>query len=80
MVEAGHVIVIGGRCLTQLPGWEDAERHLQLGAGGKGHYVDLLEHGELMGVAVGGAREALFDSDYSADWGGRAGFAKVRCY
>ena len=41
--------------------------------------MDLLEHGELMGVAVGGAREALFDSDYSADWGGRAGFAKVRC-
>ena len=39
--------------------------------------VDLLENGEIMGVAVGGAREALFDWDYSVDWGTRTGFSKV---
>ena len=47
---------------------------------GKGYCVDLLENGELLGVAVGGAREACFDSDYSADWGNRNGFAKVALF
>ena len=42
-----------------------------------GYLVDLLENGEIMGVAVGGAREALFDWDYSVDWGTRTGFSKV---
>ena len=51
--------------------------HLRATAGGKGYCVDLLENGELLGVAVGGSREALFDHDYSANWGGRNGFAKV---
>ena len=44
---------------------------------GKGYCVELLEHGELLGVAVGGSREALLDHDYTADWGNRQGFAKV---
>ena len=43
----------------------------------QGFCVDLLENGEIMGVSVGGAREALFDSEYSVDWGDREGFAKV---
>ena len=47
---------------------------------GKGYCVDLLENGELLGVAVGGAREACFDNDYSADWGSRNGFAKVALF
>ena len=44
---------------------------------GQGYCVELLEHGELLGVAVGGSREALLDHDYAADWGNRQGFAKV---
>ena len=29
--------------------------------------VELLEEGQVVGVAVGGAEEALFDWDYSPD-------------
>ena len=65
------------RALTNMPYWEDVSTHLRLTAAGKGYCVDLLENGELLGVAVGGSREALFDHDYSANWGGRNGFAKV---
>ena len=65
------------RFLPSLPGWDLLEKDLKLTAAGKGFCVDLLENGEIMGVAVGGAREALFDWDYSVDWGQRDGFAKV---
>ena len=41
------------------------------------HYAALLEAGELVGVAVGGAEEALFDWDYNTLWGNRNGFAKL---
>ena len=70
-----HTVV--DRFLTRLPYWQEVETHLRATAGGKGYCVDLLENGELLGVAVGGSREALFDHDYSANWGGRNGFAKV---
>ena len=63
--------------LPSLPGWDLLEKDLKLTAAGKGFCVDLLENGEIMGVAVGGAREALFDREYSVDWGHREGFAKV---
>ena len=63
--------------LPSIPGWDLLERDLKLTAAGKGYLVDLLENGEIMGVAVGGAREALFDWDYSVDWGTRNGFSKV---
>ena len=41
------------------------------------HYAALLEAGQLVGVAVGGAEEALFDWDYNMLWGNRNGFAKL---
>ena len=41
------------------------------------HYAALLEAGQLVGVAVGGAEEALFDWDYDLLWGQRKGFAKL---
>jgi len=63
--------------LTGLPFWSDIERHFKLTAGGKGYCVDLLENGEILGVAVGGSREALFDFDYNTEWSSRTGFAKV---
>jgi len=65
------------RFLPSVPGWDLLEKDLKLTAAGKGFFVDLLENGELMGVAVGGAREALFDHDYAVDWGTRTGFSKV---
>ena len=39
--------------------------------------VELLEEGQVVGVAVGGAEEALFDWDYSPDWRKRNGFAQL---
>jgi hypothetical protein len=39
--------------------------------------VDLLDDGHLIGVAPGGAREAMYDTDYDVLWGKRDGFAKV---
>ena len=65
------------RFLTQLPQWSDVETHFKVTSAGKGYCVELLEHGELLGVAVGGSREALLDHDYTANWGNRQGFAKV---
>ena len=41
------------------------------------HYAALLEAGQLVGVAVGGAEEALFDWDYNMLWANRNGFAKL---
>jgi len=71
------VNTIVDRCLTALPGYENVEKYLKASAGGKGYCVDLLENGELLAVAPGGSREALFDESYSSDWGDRTGFAKV---
>ena len=51
--------------------------HFKLTAAGKVYCVNLLENGEILGVAVGGAREALFDFDYNTEWSCRTGFAKV---
>jgi len=68
------------KTFQNMPLWEEAQRHFKMTSNGKGYCVDLLENGELLGVAVGGAKEACFDSDYSADWGNRNGFAKVALF
>jgi len=68
------------KTFQNMPLWEEAQRHFKMTSNGKGYCVDLLENGELLGVAVGGAREACFDNDYSADWGSRNGFAKVALF
>ena len=74
----GRIInTIVDRCLLMLPGFDNVQKYLKASANGKGYCVDLLENGELLAVAPGGSREALFDERYSADWGDRTGFAKV---
>ena len=74
----GRIInTIVDRCLLQLPGFENAQKYLKASANGKGYCVDLLENGELLGIAPGGSREALFDESYFTNWGERTGFAKV---
>ena len=62
---------------TGLPFWKDVETLLKVTSGGKSHCVDVLENGEILGVAVGGVREAAFGYDYKTEWGSRTGFAKV---
>ena len=63
--------------LAGLPFWKDVETLLKVTSGGKSHCVDVLENGEILGVAVGGVREAAFGYDYKTEWGSRTGFAKV---
>ena len=65
------------RCLYCMPGLGNFIKVLKCGALSKVNCASLLEDGELVGLAPGGAREALFDDNYSVSWGQRAGFAKV---
>ena len=65
------------KLLAALPGWQTMERKLKLTAASRDHYAALLEAGEMVGVAVGGAEEALFDWDYDLLWGNRTGFATL---
>merc|ERR1719300_2268829 len=51
--------------------------HMRVGAFSKVKIAGLLEEGELVGVAPGGGRECLFDSNCSVMWNNRTGFAKV---
>ena len=39
--------------------------------------VRLLNDGQLVSIAPGGTREAMFSQDYNVMWGGRVGFAKA---
>ncbi|XP_039382102.1 transmembrane protein 68-like isoform X2 [Mauremys reevesii] len=46
--------------------------------GGRDESVEILKKGNLLSVAPGGAREALFsDENYNLLWGNRKGFAQV---
>ena len=65
------------RCLAMLPGLDMFRRYLRVGSFSKVKIAGLLEEGELVGVAPGGARECLFDQDLSVLWNERVGFAKV---
>ena len=63
-LQKGRVVhSVVDRSLAQMPFWHEVESHLRVTSAGKGYCVDLLENGELLGVAVGGAREAMFDHD-----------------
>ncbi|XP_034981495.1 monoacylglycerol/Diacylglycerol O-acyltransferase isoform X2 [Zootoca vivipara] len=43
----------------------------------KAECVEILKKGHLLGIAPGGAREAIFSNDYSLMWGNRTGFAQL---
>ena len=65
------------RCLAMMPGLNMFRKYLRVGSFSKVRIAGLLEEGELVGVAPGGARECLFDHDLSVMWNERVGFAKV---
>ena len=60
-----------------FPAWEVMERTVKLTAADREEYARLLKSGEMVGIAVGGAEEALFDWEYNTLWGKRSGFAKL---
>ena len=65
------------RCLLCVPGLGRVRKYLKCGAFTKVQVASLLEDGELVGIAPGGSREALFDDSYSVCWRKRVGFTKV---
>jgi len=65
------------RSLHRVPCLGAFRKHLRVGAFSKVEVAGLLEDGQLVGIAPGGSREALFDDSYSVLWGERVGFAKV---
>jgi len=74
----GRIInTVVDRCLEHMPGLDNLRGTLKFGALSKVRCAGLLEDGELVGLAPGGSREALFDDTYSVCWGERVGFAKV---
>ena len=60
-----------------FPAWELMERTVKLTAADREEYARLLKSGEMVGIAVGGAEEALFDWEYNTLWGKRNEFAKL---
>jgi len=66
------------RSLMQIPLMENFRTHFKLFPGSVDSCSELLESGELLGIAPGGAYESLFgDSNYPVLWQQRLGFAKV---
>ena len=73
-----HSVVDSCVSLNLVPGYAILKRLLRMVPGGRGHCVDILSDGQLLGVAPGGAREALFGEGYGLEhWGQRTGFANV---
>jgi len=66
------------RSLMQIPLMENFRNHFKLFPGTVDSCAELLESGELLGIAPGGAYESLFgDSNYPVLWQSRLGFARV---
>ncbi|XP_023347043.1 transmembrane protein 68 [Eurytemora carolleeae] len=65
------------RCLKMLPWSWFFINKLGCTCDGPEFCVDQLKAGQLMGVAPGGSREALFGEEFSLQWGKRTGFARI---
>ena len=63
-------------CLTFLPGLESFKANMRVNSFSKVQIAGLLEAGQLVGVAPGGARECLFDHDCQVLWRKRSA---VKC-
>ena len=81
-----RVVSVVDRCLDLLPGldmvrehmrWRHAFKytscmsHCRVGSYSKVHLAALLDQGELVGVAPGGGRECLLDTECSVLWHNR---------
>jgi hypothetical protein len=50
---------------------------MKITAGSKSKCVEMLRSNQLVAIAPGGLREALFSDDYRILWKNRTGFAQV---
>lgn len=77
----GRIInTVVDKCLLKVPGLGRVRKYLRCGAFSKVQCAGLLDDGELVGLAPGGSREALFDDSYSVCWRQRVGFAKIAAF
>ncbi|KAK7100332.1 DGAT1/2-independent enzyme synthesizing storage lipids-like [Littorina saxatilis] len=79
LLEKGRLIhAVGDNFLFRIPGWRKMMEVLNVTPGTVQSCVDVLSRDNLLAIAPGGVREALFsDENYSIMWGKRTGFAKV---
>ena len=64
------------RNFLSVPGFDLMKKYARLMVASREECEDLLRAGEMMGVSVGGAEEAMFDWNYQPTWN-RKGFAQV---
>ena len=64
------------RNFLSVPGFDLMKKYARLMVASREDCEDLLRAGEMMGVSVGGAEEAMFDWNYQPTWN-RKGFAQV---
>ena len=71
--DTGRMVVsVTDRSLEMLPGLDMFRHHMKVGPFTKIEIAELLDCGELVGVAPGGARECLFDHNCEVLWGNRS--------
>ena len=71
--DTGRMVVsVTDRSLEMLPGLDMFRHHMKVGPFTKIEIAELLDGGELVGVAPGGARECLFDHNCEVLWGNRS--------
>lgn len=72
------ICAVGDRFLFKLPAFDALIDCFQIYPGTIDTCADILRKGNLLAIAPGGVREALFgDENYPLVWGKRIGFAKV---
>lgn len=79
LLERGRMIhAVGDRFLFRIPGWRLLMEVFNVTPGTVHSCVEVLGQNNILAIAPGGVREALFgDENYSLMWGKRCGFAKV---
>ncbi|XP_067929542.1 DGAT1/2-independent enzyme synthesizing storage lipids-like [Watersipora subatra] len=68
---------IGDKCLFYVPGFQRLMKVFQVQPGTVEGCTKLLKEGNIVAIAPGGIREALFSHNYDLLWNKRLGFAKV---
>ncbi|XP_054716809.1 transmembrane protein 68-like [Uloborus diversus] len=72
------ICAVGDRFLFKVPGFDALIDCFQIYPGTIDTCADILRKGNLLAIAPGGVREALFgDESYPLIWGKRIGFARV---
>lgn len=72
------ICAVGDRFLFKVPAFDALIDCFQIYPGTIDTCADILKRGNLLAIAPGGVREALFgDESYPLIWGTRKGFAKV---